>query len=107
LKLAKKIFKDLTSVLPAELLVTCNASDLVIESVTGSSLWFYSAEQGDKIRGITNNYLIIDEAAFLKNGTDLWYSILSPTIKVKGEKILFISTPNGTNNLFYELAIKA
>lgn len=107
LKLAKKIFKDLTSVLPAELLVTCNASDLVIESTTGSSLWFYSAEQGDKIRGITNNYLIIDEAAFLKNGTDLWYSILSPTIKVKGEKILFISTPNGTNNLFYELAIKA
>lgn len=107
LKLAKKIFKDLTSVLPAELLVTCNASDLVIESVTGSSLWFYSAEQRDKIRGITNNYLIIDEAAFLKNGTDLWYSILSPTIKVKGEKILFISTPNGTNNLFYELAIKA
>lgn len=107
LKLAKKIFKDLTSVLPAELLVTCNASDLVIESVTGSSLWFYSAEQGDKIRGITNDYLIIDEAAFLKNGTDLWYSILSPTIKVKGEKILFISTPNGTNNLFYELAIKA
>lgn len=107
LKLAKKIFKDLTSVLPAELLVTCNASDLVIESVTGSSLWFYSAEQGDKIRGITNNYLIIDEAAFLKNGTDLWYSILSPTIKVKGEKILFISTPNGTNNIFYELAIKA
>ena len=107
LKLAKKIFKDLTSVLPAELLVTCNASDLVIEGVTGSSLWFYSAEQGDKIRGITNNYLIIDEAAFLKNGTDLWYSILSPTIKVKGEKILFISTPNGTNNIFYELAIKA
>lgn len=107
LKLAKKIFKDLTSVLPAELLTTCNGSDLVIESITGSSLWFYSAEQGDKIRGITNNYLIIDEAAFLKNGTDLWYSILSPTIKVKGEKILFISTPNGTNNLFYELAIKA
>lgn len=107
LKLSKKIFKDLTSVLPAELLTTCNGSDLVIESITGSSLWFYSAEQGDKIRGITNNYLIIDEAAFLKNGTDLWYSILSPTIKVKGEKILFISTPNGTNNLFYELAIKA
>lgn len=107
LKLAKKIFKDLTSVLPSELLTTCNGSDLVIESITGSSLWFYSAEQGDKIRGITNNYLIIDEAAFLKNGTDLWYSILSPTIKVKGEKILFISTPNGTNNLFYELAIKA
>lgn len=107
LKLAKKIFKDLTSVLPEELLVTCNASDLVIESVTGSSLWFYSAEQGDKIRGITNNYLIIDEAAFLKNASDLWYSVLSPTIKVKGEKILFISTPNGTNNLFYELSQKA
>lgn len=107
LKLAKKIFKDISSVLPPELLVTNNASDLIIESVTGSSLWFYSSEQGDKIRGITNNYLIIDEVAFLKNDRDLWFGVLQPTIKVKGEKVLFISTPNGTNSLFYELSAKA
>lgn len=107
LKLAKKIFKDISSVLPTKLLVTNNASDLVIESITGSSIWFYSSEQGDKIRGITNDYLIIDEVAFLKNDRDLWYAILQPTIKVKGEKILFISTPNGTNSLFYDLAIRA
>lgn len=107
LKLAKKIFKDISSVLPPSLLVTNNASDLILESVTGSSLWFYSSEQGDKIRGITNNYLIVDEVAFLKNDRDLWFGILQPTIKVKGEKILFISTPNGTNSLFYDLAMKA
>ena len=107
LKLAKKIFKDISGVLPSNLLVSNNASDLILESVTGSSIWFYSSEQGDKIRGITNNYLIIDEVAFLKNDKDLWYAILQPTIKVKGEKILFISTPNGTNSLFYDLACKA
>lgn len=107
LKLAKKIFKDISSAIPPELLVTNNASDLILESVTGSSLWFYSSEQGDKIRGITNNYLIVDEVAFLKNDRDLWFGILQPTIKVKGEKILFISTPNGTNSLFYDLAMKA
>ena len=107
LKLAKKIFKDISSVLPSNLLVSNNASDLILESITGSSIWFYSSEQGDKIRGITNNYLIIDEVAFLKNDKDLWYAILQPTIKVKGEKVLFISTPNGTNSLFYDLACKA
>ena len=94
LKLAKKIFKDISGVLPSKLLVSNNASDLILESITGSSIWFYSSEQGDKIRGITNNYLIIDEVAFLKNDKDLWYAILQPTIKVKGEKVLFISTPN-------------
>ena len=56
--LAKKIFKDISGVLPSNLLVSNNASDLILESVTGSSIWFYSSEQGDKIRGITNNYLI-------------------------------------------------
>lgn len=107
LKLAKKMFKDITSVIPQNLLVTCNASDLTIETITGSTLQFYSSEQGDKIRGITNNYLIIDEVAFLKNDKDLWYGILQPTIKVKGEKVLFISTPNGVDSLFYDLALKA
>lgn len=107
LKLGKKFFKDLVSVLPKELLTTANASDLVIESITGSSLWFYSAEQGDRIRGTTNDYLIIDEAAFLKNSIDFYYSVLQPTTKVRGKKIVFVSTPNGTNNLFYEMATLA
>ena len=66
LKLAKKFFNDLTGIIPESLLVKSNASDLVIQSTTGSTLYFYSAEQGNRIRGNTFDYLILDEAAFYK-----------------------------------------
>ena len=103
LKLAKKIFKDISGVLPSNLLVSNNASDLILESVTGSSIWFYSSEQADKIRGITLDYLILDEIAFYKDGEYLYYGVLQPTLKVRGKKTLIISTPNGKDNIFYKL----
>lgn len=106
LKLAKKFFNDLTNVIPSKLLLKSNASDLMIQSITGSTLYFYSAEQSNRIRGNTFDYLILDEAAFFKQGDDvnhIWYSVLAPTIKVKGKKVIMVSTPNGTNNFFYDL----
>ena len=106
LKLAKKFFNDLTSVLPQCLLVKSNASDLVLQSITGSTLYFYSAEQGNRIRGNTFDYLVLDEAAFFKEGdgnNHIWYSVLSPTVKVKGKKVIMVSTPNGCQGFWYEL----
>ena len=110
LKLSKKFFNDLTSVIPESLLVKSNASDLVIQSITGSTLYFYSAEQGNRIRGNTFDYLILDEAAFYKEdqgANHIWYSILQPTIKVKGKKIIMVSTPNGCHGFWYDLIQKA
>lgn len=110
LKLSKKFFNDLTSVIPESLLVKSNASDLVIQSITGSTLYFYSAEQGNRIRGNTFDYLILDEAAFYKEDSGanhIWYSILQPTIKVKGKKIIMVSTPNGCQGFWYELIQRA
>ena len=110
LKLAKKFFNDLTSVIPESLLVKSNASDLVIQSTTGSTLYFYSAEQGNRIRGNTFDYLILDEAAFYKEdqgANHIWYSILQPTIKVKGKKIIMVSTPNGCQGFWYDLIQRA
>lgn len=110
LNLSKKFFNDLTSVIPEFLLVKSNASDLIIQSITGSTLYFYSAEQGNRIRGNTFDYLILDEAAFYKEDTGanhIWYSILQPTIKVKGKKIIMVSTPNGQSGFWYDLIQKA
>ena len=110
LKLSKKFFNDLTSVIPESLLVKSNASDLVIQSITGSTLYFYSAEQGNRIRGNTFDYLILDEAAFYKEdqgANHIWYSILQPTIKVKGKKIIMVSTPNGCQGFWYDLIQRA
>jgi len=63
-----------------------------------SKILFRSALQEDSLRGYSNDYLIIDEAAFINENTI--NSILIPTLTVKGKKILITSTPKGKNWLF-------
>lgn len=111
LKLSKKVFKELKQLLDGTgLIAASNATDLIITSITGSTLNFYSSEQADSIRGVSNDILVIDEAAFLNEGTDgnnIWWNILFPTIKVRGKKIIMISTPNGKTGFWYELIQKS
>lgn len=105
--LAKRLYKELIKILPNEIIKSANGTDLAIESIYGSTLNFYSAEQGASLRGQTFNYMICDEFAFHKmeqpDGTHLWNDILSPTLKARGKKCIFVSTPLGKNNIFYEM----
>lgn len=105
--LAKKIYRDLVRILPKEIIKSANGSDLVIESIYGSTLNFYSAEQGASLRGQTFTHMINDEMAFHRqeqtDGTHLWNDILSPTLKARGKKCIFVSTPLSRNNTFYEM----
>ena len=105
--LAKKLYRELIKILPREIVKSANGTDLIIESVNGSVLTFFSAEQGASLRGQTFNYMILDEFAFHKqeqtDGTHLWNDILSPTLKARGRKCIFVSTPLGKNNIFYEM----
>lgn len=48
--LAKKIYSNIIKLLPEELITKSNSSDLIIESVNGSRLLFFSAESGQAIR---------------------------------------------------------
>ena len=105
--LAKRLYKDVLQAFPPEFVTAANGTDLIIQSQFGSTLQFFSAESGSSLRGLTFTHLIMDEFAFFPfvqpDGTHLWYDILSPTVKVKGRKVIFVSTPLGKNNLFYEL----
>lgn len=105
--LAKRLYRELIKILPNDIVKSANGSDLLIESIYGSTLTFYSAEQGASLRGQTFNYMICDEFAFHKqeqtDGTMLWNDILSPTLKARGRKCIFVSTPLGKNNIFYEM----
>ena len=105
--LAKKVYKELLSFLPDGSYASANGSDLVITSHDGSTLQFFSSESGSALRGNTFHYLILDEFAFMKmqqtDGTNLWYDILSPTVKVRGRKVIFVSTPLGKQNLFHDM----
>lgn len=108
--LAKKIYRELVKILPKEIVKKVNGADFFIETIYGSTLNFYSAESGASLRGQTFTHLIMDEFAFMKqeqtDGTTLWNDILSPTLKTRGKKCIFVSTPLGKNSLFYDLFLR-
>jgi hypothetical protein len=101
---SRKVFQDLIKAIQhTDLLEEINKTNLTIKFINGSVIHFKSAERADSLRGMTLNYLIIDEAAFIKD--NVWNLVLKPTILVKGKKVLFISTPKGKNYL-YGLAMR-
>lgn len=113
--LGEKIFDELVQILtPTGLLKKANASKMLIETIFGSKLKFFSFQNANAIRGFTvkDGYLFLDEAAFypdkLPDGSDP-FGVIFPLIKahLKKNKILMISTPNGKRGLFYESYMKA
>jgi PBSX family phage terminase large subunit len=99
---AKKVFSELvTAIADTGLCVSMNKSELFITFINGSIIYFRSGEREDSLRGYTLDYLIMDEAAYQKEA--VWKQVLRPTVLVKGKKVLFISTPKGTN-WFSEIA---
>ncbi|MBQ0089746.1 MAG: terminase family protein [Prevotellaceae bacterium] len=108
--LAKRIYKDILQYVPRNYIKSSNGTDLTITSTLGSTLTFFSAESGASLRGLTFHYLVCDEFAFFKqeqtDGTHLWNDILFPTVKVNGILTIFVSTPLGKNNIFYDMYLK-
>lgn len=108
--LAKNFFGKITKLLPKELVTKSNASELVIEMKTQSTLRFFSNEAAQTARGSNCTRMIIDEAAYQKDdidGQSFWYNIVTPLLKAHGKTCLIISTPFSTSGFFYELAQKA
>lgn len=98
---ASKVQRELIAAInDSGLIKSANLSSNEIELKNGSVILFRSAERYDNIRGLTLDYAIIDEAAFIKD--DAWAEAIKPTLLVRGKKILFISTPKG-KNWFYNL----
>ena len=75
-----------------------------IEFQSGGSLTIKSAVDENSLRGEGLDYLVMDEAAFIKEVA--WQSSLRPALSDKRGGAMFISTPNG-RNWFYELWDKA
>lgn len=108
--LSKNIYSKIIKLLPEKLIVKSNSQELIIETITGSTLKFFSGEAAQSARGSNCTRLIIDEAAYVKDtidGQSFWYNIVLPLIKVRGKKVIMISTPFATNGFFYELCMKA
>ena len=109
-KLAKRIFGNIAKMLPKSFAVKVNASDLYLESITGSKLSFHSGEAAQSARGSNCTKLVIDEAAYIKeeiDGQNFYYNIVLPLTKVHCDKIVMISTPRSTFGFFYDLCMQA
>ncbi|RMG26822.1 MAG: terminase [Methanobacteriota archaeon] len=66
-----------------------------------------AATSSSAIRGMSVNYLMIDEAAFLDNVWDEFFASVYPTISSgKNTRLVLVSTPNGMNH-YYKLWMDA
>ena len=79
-----------------------NESELSIVLKNGTTISLKGAEDPDKLRGVSLSYCVIDEAAECKL-QELWGEIIRPALSDQQGGALFIGTPKGKANPFYDL----
>ena len=99
---SRKVFKELEAA-SHKLIKSSNKAELTIELINGSTIQFLGAERYDSIRGFSFNYVIVDEAAFIKESA--MNEAIFPTLSALGKKCLIISTPK-SKNWFYTYYLK-
>ena len=99
---SRKVFLELLNA-SHKIVKSSNKAELTLEFINGSTLQFLSAERYDSIRGFSFNYMVIDEAAFIKEAAI--NEAIFPTLSALGKKCLVISTPK-SKNWFYTIFLK-
>ena len=100
-RMAKQIaWRELKRLLPQEVWLKSNESELSVELVNGSIIALRGAEQPDSLRGVSLSALVIDEAAYVKQ--EAWDMVLRPALSDQMGPAWFITTPSGLN-WFYDL----
>lgn len=83
-----------------------NQKDRVITLTNDSSIRMGSVSQADSLVGRSYDLILFDEAAIDPNGKDVFNIQLRPTLDKMGSKAIFISTPRGLYNYFYEFYMR-
>lgn len=81
-----------------------NESDLAITLVNNSKISLRSADNPDSLRGVSLDYAVLDEAAYMKKET--WTEVIRPALSDKQGGALFITTPKG-RNWIYDMFVNA
>lgn len=68
----------------------------------GAAITMWSADAAETMRGGAPGVAIIDEAAMIRNGGDMWHGVIRPALSDYQGRALFLSTPKG-HNWFWEL----
>ena len=95
-KSAKQIaWRQLKIMVPPEMFVKKNESELSVEFTNGSVIALKGADNADSLRGVSLSSLIVDEAAYVKQ--EAWEMVLRPALSDQGGPAWFITTPAGLN----------
>ena len=79
-----------------------NETEMSILLKNGSTISLKGAEDPDRLRGVSLDYVVIDEAADCKLD-ELWGEVCRPALADRQGGALFIGTPKGKANPFYDL----
>jgi len=74
-----------------------------IELHNGAKVWFHSCEDPDSLRGVGLDYVVMEEAAMMRD--EVWSAIIRPTLIDSGGKALIITTPKGKNWVYKEFLL--
>lgn len=97
------IWRMLRKYLPRSHISNIKEGELYIELVNGSTIWAKSADNPDALVGEGLDFLVMDEAARVKE--EAWETALQPALMDKKGEVIFISTPKG-KNWFYRLYLR-
>jgi hypothetical protein len=82
-----------------EVIKAAHVNSMDVTLVNGVKIHLRSAENPDTLRGLKLHFVVIDEAAFIKD-QDIWTKVIRPALSdLKGEA-WFISSPAGRNWLY-------
>ena len=78
-----------------------NESNLEITLVNGSRIYLRSGDNPDNLRGVSMDYLVMDEAAMVDQ--KLWTEVCRPALSDRQGGAMFITTPQGKGSWIYDL----
>jgi len=99
---AMKGWRFFEQYIPKCLIKAWNKSEKYVELLNGSRIWIKSADNPQHLEGEGINFLVIDEAALLKDGLRVWQEALRPALSDTKGRALLISRPRGKNWFYQE-----
>lgn len=101
---ARDIMWGLLEELAFPILTGKHVNNMEMKLVNGSRICLKGADRPDTMRGVSLEYLVMDEYADMKK--QVWEEILRPALADRKGDALFIGTPKGRNH-FYDLFLYA
>ena len=84
--------------------VSINETELSITMENGAKIELKGADKPDSLRGVSTTMVVLDEYSYMKE--NVWGEIIQPTLAETRGCALFVGTPTGTQNHFYNLFVK-